>query len=155
MLLEGNVRDHMITINDFCYEKFNATRSLFGVVHEMDIRKWAKQKSIEVNFEIFIFFSSIILYLTNIFVFHRLDTINSKHQNRGYLDGKREIVLLVGKLQKFCLKKKQHKNLEVRYCKQLKISEMSLKIRFKVTIQNICSILIKAVSMKSYFRNEH
>lgn len=54
--LEGNVRDHMITINDFCYEKFNATRSLFGVVHEMDIRKWAKQKSIEVNFEIFIFF---------------------------------------------------------------------------------------------------
>lgn len=47
--LGGSMRGLMLEINKFCWSKFSATRAQGGVIHEMDIRKWGKQRSIEVK----------------------------------------------------------------------------------------------------------
>lgn len=47
--LEGSKYDHLLNIREYCHKKFIAVRAKGGIIHEMDIRKWAKQRSIEVN----------------------------------------------------------------------------------------------------------
>lgn len=47
-LLGGSVRDKQKLVDDFVLMKFNEVRSNYGIVHEVDLRRWAIEKSREV-----------------------------------------------------------------------------------------------------------
>lgn len=46
----GSKRDKWLEIDSYCLQKFYAARHCHQTVHDMDIRKWGRQKSIEVSF---------------------------------------------------------------------------------------------------------
>lgn len=50
----GSERDKSFEIDDYCLLKFKAERRIHQTVHDMDIRKWAEQMSVEVRICVYI-----------------------------------------------------------------------------------------------------
>lgn len=47
--LGGSQRDKIKVINDYVLERFNDARRNFGTVHDIDLRKWAMRKKVDVG----------------------------------------------------------------------------------------------------------
>ena len=58
--LGGNRLDNLREVNKYVLHKFKTSRECLGVVHEMDLRRWAVEKSREVD-AIFFLFEKVVL----------------------------------------------------------------------------------------------